>query len=655
MGMSKAPEALVPISNEQPDPEHPLATPGALAETAPSTQELPLAPAVHTADSGGHSKRAALLSLFGLALAACGGGGGETTAPPPVAGPAPAPPPATPAPPPAPTPTPAPTPAPGPTPSPAPAPAPTPSPPAPTTVTQPEAARFLAQASFGATLASINDVVGRGYAAWIDWQFSLPSTTHVAHMDRVINPATPYFEQWRYADNLLDSFYLQALRGNDQLRQRVVFALSQIFVVSQTSNIVFDRPRGHASYLDMLARNAFGSFRTLLEEVATHPTMGAYLSHLGNQKEDPATGRMPDENFAREVMQLFSLGLVQLNPDGTPKTDSAGRALATYSNADITGLAKVFTGWSWAGPDTSNNRFRDWGSNLDPLRDIKPMQPYPQEHSASEKRFLGVTIAANTDARNSLRTAIDTLANHPNTGPFIGRQLIQRLVTSNPSPAYVGRVAAAFANNGSGVRGDMKAVIRAVLLDNDARSAAARANNQFGKLREPSLRLAAWARSFNAASISGEYRVRVTNWASWGVGQTPLRPESVFNFFRPGYVPPGSPVASAGLVAPEFQIVGESQITTYLNYMSNAVEHGVGLENDVRCDYAAEVAMAGNANALLDHVDLLLTGRRLGAATRGAILGAIQSVPTTAANGALNRVRIAVYLTLCSPEFAVQV
>jgi uncharacterized protein (DUF1800 family) len=609
------------------------------------------------------AKRTALLSFLGWALAACSGGsedppptggGPVSPSPTPSQGPSPGPSP-TPAPAPGPSPAPAPGPSPAPAPGPAPGPAPAPGPSAPTPVTAAEASRFLAQASFGATESGINEVVARGYAGWIDWQFSLGAASHVAYMNRVIAPTTPYYEQWRYGDNLLDSFYTQALRGTDQLRQRVVFALSQIFVVSQTSNLVYDRPRGHASYLDMLARNAFGSFRTLLEEVATHPTMGKYLSHLGNRKEDSTTGRAPDENFAREVMQLFSIGLVQLNADGTPRTDAAGRTIPTYGNADITGLAKVFTGWSWAGPDTTSNRFRDWGSNLDPERDIKPMQPYPQEHSTSDKRFLGVVIAANTDARTSLRIAIDTLANHPNTGPFIARQLIQRLVTSNPTPAYVARVAAAFADNGTGLRGDMKAVIRAVLLDPEARSANARTDSRFGKLREPVLRLTAWARAFEASSVSGEYRVRVTNWPGWGVGQTPLRPESVFNFFRPGFVPPGSPMAGAGMVAPEFQIIGEAQVTTYLNYMAYVVERGVGLDNDVRCSYAAEAGLAGDAAALVDRVDLLLTGRRLGAGTRGAILGAVQSIPTTAADATLNRVRIAVYLTLCSPEFAVLV
>jgi uncharacterized protein (DUF1800 family) len=536
-------------------------------------------------------------------------------------------------------------------PPPAPAPGPAPAPAAPT---RSEASRFLGQASFGATDASIDDVLARGLRGWIDWQFTLGQTLHVAHMNRVIDPATPRGEQWRYADNLLDSFYIQALRGTDQLRQRVVYALSQIFVVSQTSNLVYDRPRGHASYLDMLGRNAFGNFRTLLEQVATHPSMGQYLSHLANQKEDVASGRVPDENFAREVMQLFSIGLVQLGADGTPRRDGAGRTIATYSNADVSGMAKVFTGWSWAGPDTSNNRFRDWIANPDPDRDIRPMQPYPQFHSTSEKRFLGVTVPAGTGPQDSLRIAIDTLFNHPNTGPFIGRQLIQRLVTSNPSPAYVSRVAAAFADNGAGVRGDMQAVIRAILLDAEARSPARSGDGRHGKVREPVLRLTAWARAFGATSTSGEFRIRETSWPGWGIGQTPLRPPSVFNFFRPGHVPPGSAIAGAGLVAPEFQIIGESQVTAYLNFMTYVVERGIGNNEDVQCRYAAEVALASNPVALIDRVDLLLTGQRLGTATRTAMRTAIESVPTTATNAALNRARIAVLLTLCSPEFAVQ-
>jgi uncharacterized protein (DUF1800 family) len=472
---------------------------------------------------------------------------------------------------------------------------------------------------------------------------------HLAHVDRWITQLNPGKQPWEYARNLLDSFYMQAVNGPDQLRQRVVFALSQIFVVSMASNEVIDRSRCHTSFVDMLGRNAFGNFRTLLEEVATHGMMGVYLSHRANQKEDLGKGSSPDENFAREVMQLFSIGLLQLNPDGTPKRNSAGNTIPTYSNADVGGLAKVFTGWSWVPRDTNSYRFFEDFPPSD--IQIQPMQPYEQHHSTSEKRFLGVTVPVGTSARPSLKIALDTLFEHPNTGPFIGRQLIQRLVTSNPSPAYVSRVSAAFANNGAGVRGDMKAVIRAILLDDEAQLPARTGDGRHGKAREPVLRLTAWARAFGASSKTGEFRIRQTSKLS----QTPLSAPSVFNFYRPGFVPPGSAIATAGLVAPELQIITESQVTAYLNFMSDAVENGTGDNRDVSCSYATEVALASNPVALIDRVDLLLTGQRLSSATRSAMRTAIDSVPLTASNAALNRTRIAVLLALCSPEFLIQV
>jgi len=262
-----------------------------------------------------------------------------------------------------------------------------------------------------------------------------------------------------------NSFWRNALSGEDVLRQRVAFALSQIFVVSQANPDI--KVRLASGYFDVLGRNAFGNFRTLLEEVSLSPAMGIYLSHLGNRKSDLATGRLPDENYAREIMQLFTIGLHELNQDGTVKLDPAdGTPMETYGVADIQGLAKVFTGFSWAGPDTSGVRFVDRVVGISD-RYYLPMQGYPQFHEPGPKSFLGRTIDT-TDPKDSLKQALDILFNHPNVGPFFGRLMIQRLVTSNPSPAYVGRVAAAFANNGKGVRGDMQAVIRAVLLDPEA-------------------------------------------------------------------------------------------------------------------------------------------------------------------------------------------
>jgi uncharacterized protein (DUF1800 family) len=366
-----------------------------------------------------------------------------------------------------------------------------------TPATQQDASRFLSQASFGADDASLARLSQVSLAFWIDEQFRKPQTLHRLHMDQAAADLAAMGGSLSQ-NNFFQSFWTQAVTGDDQLRQRAAFALSQIFVISYVDGTLGGQPRGVASYYDMLGEKAFGNYRDLLEGVALHPMMGIYLSHLRNRKEEGS--RVPDENFAREVMQLFSIGLYQLNPDGSVKSGN----LETYTHDDIVGLARVFTGFSWyAGTsvgDRSTTRFN--GGNPHPERDWRPMQAYNSFHSTSEKKFLGKTIpagGANADA--DLKTALDTLYNHPNVGPFFGKQLIQRLVTSNPSPGYVSRVAAAFNNNGAGVRGDMKAVWRAVLLDPEARQYNAIANRS-GKLREPVLRLANLMRAFKAATSS---------------------------------------------------------------------------------------------------------------------------------------------------------
>ena len=590
------------------------------AATVPAASEVP---GIET--SGVRNVTALLFAA--ATTAACGGGTGDS--PSPVAPPAPVPSP----PPPAPSP-----------------PPPSPPPPGPT-ISQADAARFLTQATYGPDDATIQSVIAHDYAGWIEDQFSRSRTLHRTYLEQAIAAGDPAAPQRTYRDFVMDTFWKQAITGDDQLRQRMVFALSQIFVVSQANADVNNRPRGLADYLDMLGANAFGNFRALIEAVSLHPIMGLYLSALRNQKEDPATGRVPDENYGREVMQLFTIGLYQLNADGTPKLDGGGKPVPTYSNADVQGMAKVFTGWSWAGPDKSNTRF--FGGTPDPNRDVTPMQAYPQFHSTSAKSLLGVTIAASTPAEQSLKIALDTLFNHPNTAPFFSRQLIQRFVTSNPSPAYVGRVAAAFANNGQGVRGDMKAILRAVLLDAEARGASVAAQPSWGKLREPVVRLANWARAFGATSASGNYMIRNVADPSTALGQNPLRSASVFNFYRPGYVPPSTSIANAGLVAPEFQITGETSVAGYLNFMRNAVNIGVGTSADVRCTYAQETALAGNADQLVDRVKLLLTAGRMTDATRTAIRDAVATIPATAPSAASNRAKLAIYLTLASPEFIV--
>lgn len=500
-------------------------------------------------------------------------------------------------------------------------------------------------------MTEIQNVVSIGPAAWITQQFNTaPIDSHWDYAMVRNGPPGCSICNSAYMNSVMESFWMQAVRGPDQLRQRTVLALNEIFVISDVNSILEGRMGAHASYLDMLSRNAFGNFRQLLEQVATHPAMGQYLSHFQNQREDPATGRLPDENFAREVMQLFTIGLWQLNADGTRRRDANGNFIPTYTQDDVSGLARVFTGWSWGGPDRSLTR---WGGGFgENWRE--QMQNYPSFHSLSEKRFLGVTIPANTSGENSLRIALDTLFNHPNVGPFIGRQLIQRFVTSNPSPAYIARVSAAFNNNGQGVRGDMRAVLRAVLLDPEARDVNVANQATWGKLREPMIRFGNWMRAFDARASAQPLRYAIWNLEDnvASLGQNPLRIPSVFNWFRPDYAPPGD-VLSRGMVAPEFQITHETTATGYANFITAVAEQGFGDYDPapILPNYSAELALAGNPSALMDRLNLLLTAGRMTAATRQTILDAVNAVPATQA---ARRVHTAVALTMISPEFIVQ-
>jgi len=597
------------------------------------------------------SPRRALATLaLSTLMAACGGGGGGETAAPAPAAPAPAPV----------------------------APAPPAAPVAEKPATRAQAARFLAQASFGATDAQIDRLMSAGYAAWIDEQLALPaSAPHRRHWDardaeiRVATPGTTAGQE-----QVFESFWKQAVTGQDQLRQRVAYALSQIFVISMADGTVGDNPRAVAAYLDMLGSDGLTDYRALLETVSRHPMMGVYLSHLRNQKADPRTGRVPDENYAREVVQLFSIGLVELNDDGSART-AAGKAVDTYTPADISGMARVFTGWSWACPDFANNNCFFNGSNdgnSDPDRSFKAMLGYPQYHSTEVKTFLGTTIPAQAlgDPTASLRTALDTLANHPNVGPFIGRQLIQRLVTSNPSPAYVRAVSQAWANNGAGVRGDIKTVVKAILMHPEARLVT----DTSGKVREPVLKLAAYLRAFPHSSDTGHWRVGNTDNPATSLGQTPLRSPSVFNFYRPGYVAPGTAAAAASLVAPELQIAHETSVAAWVNFMRDNVSGGVGATNgtvggvalnrrDIRPDFAAELALAGDPAALVERVAEKLTWNQAGAALKTEIATAVATIAIPVLNtggtnqaaidsARRNRVNAAVLLVLATPEFQVQ-
>jgi uncharacterized protein (DUF1800 family) len=566
---------------------------------------------------------------FGAAAAACGGGGDAATseASTATAGATPAPVPASPAPPSS----------------------------FPTAPTLAQAARFLSQATFGATLNDSTALTRSSYNAWIDEQIALPATTHLGNVDAWLATKPADVNDRRLGTTY--SLWKVFASAPDQLRQRMAFALSEICVISLVPSFAFNQPRMAPAYFDLLTVNALGNYRNLLEDVSLSPAMGVYLSHLKNRPEDPLTGRTPDENYAREILQLFSIGLNQLNPDGSLQPDAAGNPIPTYTNADITGLARVFTGWSWAGPDNSSDRFALSLSSKQHAPDhaILPMQAYPQFHATSEKRFLGVTIAAQSsaDPEASLRVALDTIFNHPNIAPFIGKQLIQRLVSSNPSPAYVARVAAAFTDNGRGVRGDLAAVARAVLLDDEARSDDA-AGNTTGKLREPVVRLLNWMRAFSAVSAGGSYRIDHTENPATELGQSPLYSASVFNFFRPGYRPPSSNTSAAGLLSPEMQITSETTVASYLNFIRRVIDLGAGRSNDVKASYADQLPLATDADALVAHVNMLLAGSRINGPRQALIRDALAEIDASTDAGKLNRVKLAAFLVMASPEYILQ-
>jgi uncharacterized protein (DUF1800 family) len=527
--------------------------------------------------------------------------------------------------------------------------------------TEAEAGRLLAQGTFGATEADMDAVRAGTVESWIRAQISAPppSVTHQAYLEArlaELRQTTP--NAMLNPDHFIDSWWRTSVTGPDQLRERVAFAYSQIFVISLASDVI--DPRGAGAYYDMLTANAFGNYRDILEKVTLNPMMGRYLTYLGNVKEDAAGTRTPDENYAREVMQLMTIGLFQLNPDGTPKRDLSGKPLASYTQADISGLAKVFTGWSWYSATPTSSTF--FGGNMDADAVVRPMIFYPQYHSTSQKAFLGATIpaSATVDGPGDLRIALDTLFNHPNTGPFVSRQLIQRLVTSNPSPAYVQRVAGVFNNNGSGVRGDMGAVVTAILMDPEARTAATAEDPAYGKLREPVIRMTHMMRAFYGNSLSGKWKVHSTS-ASTSLGQSPLFAGSVFNFWRPGYVPPATTaLGSRNLAAPEFQIVNEVTNAGYVNTIDQMVSNGIGEGSDVRLSLSNESLVADKPEQLADRLNRLLMGGQMSSTLRKRLLDVINAYtispndPIQASQAKTNRVKAAILLVMTSPEYLVQ-
>lgn len=514
--------------------------------------------------------------------------------------------------------------------------------------TRRDAARFLSQSTFGATgAAQVDALVTQGFDAWMTAQFARPAALHLDYLasqrGRDQQPGQkPYVPE----EASYEAIWQQWLTGEDQLRARMSWALLQIFVIS---NIAPDiRPVAMSSYLDMLNRNAFGNWRTLLQDVALHPAMGYYLNMLESEKEDRQRGTHPNENFAREVLQLFSIGLVQLNADGTPKLDASGKTQPTYDENVVKGFAKAFSGWSYGGLDNNQpDLFHNHDDNDESLW-VVPMKAWASYHATDEKTLLdGKRLPAGQTPEQDMADALDTIFQHPNVPPFFAKQLIQRLVTSNPTPAYVGRVAAVFINDGAGVRGNLKAVLRAVLLDPEARGDTPAAS--VAKQREPVIRFANFLRGLGAKSASGLNRIQYLDSADDALGQSPLLAPSVFNFYSPGYRPAG-PIAAQGWVAPEFQISGETAVAGSLNFFAELIRgggYGWPEQHRLNIDFAPLTAL--DANALVDRIDLLFFNLGMSASTRQRLTQLVGAIDSKT-----DAVKAALIVTALSPDHVIQ-
>ena len=600
------------------------------------------------------TRRTALMGASLATLAACGGGGKKSSSSPgggdiAVVTPAPTPP-ASSAPPtasvkPAPTPTPTPAPAPAPTPAPTPAPAPAPSPtptPAPSApLTSQQASRFLAQATNGATGADIARLAKGGIDAWIAEQFAMPrSQSHWSWMEsRGFHKDAELARAGRAKSNWDASIWHQLITVPDQLRQRVALTLLDFMVVG-IDHLDLQWPQfAMGAYMDLLLDHAFGDFRKLLGAITTNPAMGSFLTFLGSRKANNK-GALPDENYARELMQLFTIGLYELNQDGSLKRDGHGQPIETYTQEDVKQLARVFTGFRLASYDFATP---------EALR--TPMVIKDNINETGPSTFLGWQVQGG--GMQAVDAALDVIFNHANVPPFISRALIQGLVTSNPSPDYVRRVADVFSDNGKGQRGDLGAVVYAILQDPEARSDLAILAPHAGKLRAPVQRLTNWARACGVTSASGTWGgIGDRSSSAKGFAQSPGRSPSVFNFFRPGYVPPNSELAMRGLVAPEFQMVNEQSIIGYSNQLYILINKGTN-DGDIAPDYAPLVAKADDPAALVAEVNLLLAAGQLTTASLPLIQSAVEQIDLKRANGAEDRVKAALFLTMSAPDYLI--
>lgn len=534
-----------------------------------------------------------------------------------------------------------------------------------------ETSRFLSQATFGTDLDYIKQVSESSFEDWIDAQFEL-SSQDMGELTQsiydqalqmwVANGGDPEDYFGPYALHFLYAWWEINMTNQDLLRQRVALALSEIFVISWNSGLN-DYGVGLGDYYQMLADNAFGNFRDLLQDVTLHPMMGGYLSHYNNPRSNPNLNIHPDENYAREIMQLFTIGLYEMNADGTYQLDSNGNRIPTYDNNDIKEFAKIFTGLGPA--EVINNPWNvtpQFGVSFYFAKKDVPLKMYEAYHEPGPKFLLnGQNVPSGQTGMADINAGLDNLYNHPNVGPFIAKHLIQRLVKSNPSPQYISNVSAAF-NNSNGVRGDMKAVIKAVLLDPEARSCGALMDPTNGKLTEPMIRY------FNLARQLDKYNPNSFHWNSGYnyynfTRQAPLGAPSVFNFFLPDFGPNG-PISEQNLVAPEYQIHNSFSSIGYVNQMdlytwAGFVElfdvWGLGIEN-ATLDYEDLKYYAKDIDVLLNRLDKLFTHGQLSEETRQIIKTALIPIdgPEPTIDYAYFRVKMAIYLMMISPDYAIK-
>ena len=560
----------------------------------------------------------------------------------------------------------------GPTPTPTPSPAPTPEPrptgtPTPPTdasvfATPESVGRFLVHATFGPSKAEIDALVGTSASTWFKDQLARPATLILPKLLEQ-SDLNQHVNQ-RGASN---KWWDGAISAEDQLRQRMAFALSQILVVSAEPGSLATRPLTVAQFADVLNTHALGNYRTILEEATYAPAMSLYLTYFQNSKGDRETGSVPDENYAREIMQLFTIGLTKLNMDGTPILDEAGNEIETYDNADVSGLARVFTGLA---SDNGDYRY----DTPDTRVQYKRLAVFEEEHSPLEKSFLGLTIPAETSGVDSIDLALDHLMAQPETPPFLARQLIQRFTTSNPSPGYIERVATAFATGaytlpdgsdvGSAERGDLTATLAAILFDREARSEITLHDPTFGKVREPAIRFTHWARAFGikgTEDTNAQRRLAIAQIPRF-LGQAGYRAPSVFNFYRPGYIAPGSATGEAGLTAPELQIVTTITSVAYVNFMSDYIRGQAPAlpsadPTAFKPDYATELALADQPEALVNRLDAIFTHGTLSDETRGRMIEMMNAIPLNdddELGDRDTRVHTAVLMIMTSPDYLVQ-